>query len=82
MPTDRTFSLPQLAFATLVVFAFVFLTYTDKVSGDATIALVSAITGGVLGAPLAARAGAAEAHANGVLEGASTTRHDLGAPEL
>lgn len=69
MPTDRTFSTPQLAFAALVVLAFVFLTYTDKVSGDATIALVSAITGGVLGAPIAARGALAEGRAQGVKEG-------------
>lgn len=66
---QRTYTLPQLVFAALVVTVFAFLTYTEKVSGDATIALVSGITGAVLAAPLAARASQEEARANGIREG-------------
>lgn len=66
---QRTYTLPQLVFAALVVLVFAFLTYTEKVSGDATIALVSGVTGAVLAAPLAARATQEEARANGIREG-------------
>lgn len=66
---NRTYTLPQLVFAALVVCVFAALTYTEKVSGDATIALVSGITGAVLAAPLAAKATQEEARANGMREG-------------
>lgn len=69
VPADRTYTLPQLAFAALVVLVFAFLTYQDKVSGDATIALVSGVTGAVLAAPLAARGSQQEARAEGIKEG-------------
>jgi hypothetical protein len=65
----RTYTLPQLVFASLVVLVFAVLTYTEKVSGDATIALVSGVTGAVLAAPLAAKASQEEARANGIKEG-------------
>ena len=60
----RTYTLPQLVFASLVVLVFAVLTYTEKVSGDATIALVSGVA-----APLAAKASQEEARANGIKEG-------------
>lgn len=75
MPTDRTYTLPQLGFAALVVLVFAFLTYTEKVSGDATIALVSGITGAVLAAPLAAKGAQQEARAEGIKEGVEHTLH-------
>jgi len=69
MTAARTFTTAQLAFAALVVIVFATLTYTDKVSGDATIALVSGITGAVLAAPLASKASQEEARAGGMREG-------------
>lgn len=69
VPVARTYSHSQMVFAGLVVIVFAVLTYTGKVSGDATIALVSGITGAVLAAPLAAKASSEHARANGVVEG-------------
>lgn len=65
----RTFTPLQVGFAALVVCSFSLLTYLDKVSGDATIALVSGITGAILAAPLGARAAHEEGRANGITEG-------------
>jgi len=70
MPTDRTYSTAQLAFAAVVIVVFALLTWGGEVNGDATVALASGVTGAVLGAPLAARAGQSEARANGMREGA------------
>jgi hypothetical protein len=69
MTGTRTFSPLQIGFAALVVTVFAVLTFFDKVSADATIALVSGITGAVLAAPLGARAAHEEGRATGTLEG-------------
>lgn len=71
MQAGQTYTHSQLAFAALVVLVFAFLTYFGKVSGDATIALVSGVTGAVLAAPLAAKSAQSEARAEGFKEGVS-----------
>lgn len=75
MPSARTFTNGQLAFAAFVVLVFAFLTWDGKVSGDATIALASGVTGAVLSAPLAAKASQQEARAGGITEGVQAV-HD------